>query len=170
MLFRFPIAFIIFIFVMSFNVSAQKRYTPVIINGIEFKFPGDWEMLSKREESSQYSLLEKNKRINVGISARKPELLEFYSPDITGFSLVKANYKWESDYWSTNPNTTINVLAVDSIANFIIWDMMIPQGENISLYGLKSGRLINLQFNVNKEVKMSQAEIMTFLKDIYLKE
>jgi hypothetical protein len=155
--------------VFQHNLFAQTTKTPVIINGVRFELLGSWEHINSNEESGQYGFLERESNINIAISVRKPEKMEFYKSELKGFDLIQAFYKWDSEYWAKDTNYKVSKMSEDRLNYFIVWSIKIPQGENIFLFGLKSDKIINISLNRSSgKKKMNDAEAINFLKNIYL--
>ena len=70
------------VLLVALSATAQITTTPVKLNEVTFTLPGTWEMINKREESGQYGFVEKQTHINISISARSPEKMEFFKPGL----------------------------------------------------------------------------------------
>lgn len=162
---------LLLICVLQISTSlAQQPVTQLEVNGVSFRLPGKWKEIGYRKESDQHSLLNENIRVNIGISARDPKPFEFYHNGLDGYDLVNAYYDWDSKYWSTGQNVTIDKIVADTLNKIIIWSLLTPQGENVLLFGLKSGKLISVSLNNSDEKKkMSRQTAVRFLKDIMVK-
>ena len=82
---------ILALFLISTFSFAQKK-TPFQINGELFEFPGKWEYKDQLKQSGQFRLSNKEEKINLLVSVRKPEKFEFYKAGLTEKELLNAFY------------------------------------------------------------------------------
>lgn len=168
------------LFLISSSSFAQKK-TPFQINGELFKVPGKWEYKDQLKQSGQFRLSNKDEKISLLISVRKPEKFEFYKEGLTEKELLNAYYKWEYDYWASSAGVKAEVSEVkrNEEKNYIIWKIIIknmPQNDNKDrtsylLYAVRNNNLIsfNLTNNTDKKTPLTEAESVELLEQSYLK-
>ncbi|CAI8721692.1 hypothetical protein [Chryseobacterium sp. IT-36CA2] len=171
---------IFILFLVSTSSFAQKK-TPFEINGELFEFPGKWEYKNHLKQSGQFHLSNKDEKISVLISVRKPEKFEFYKEGLTEKELLNAFYKWEYDYWASSNGVKAEVSDVkrNEEKNYIIWKIIVrnmPQNDHKDqtsylLYAVRNNNLIsfNLTNNTDKKILLTEAESVELLEKIYLK-
>lgn len=171
---------IFILFLVSSSSFAQKK-TPFQINGELFEVPGKWEYKNQLKQSGQFHLSNKDEKINLLISVRKPEKFEFYKEGLTEKELLNAFYKWEYDYWASSAGVKAEVSEVkrNEEKNYIIWKIIIknmPQNDNKDrtsylLYAVRNNNLIsfNLTNNTDKKTPLTEAESVELLEQSYLK-
>nr|WP_315026335.1 hypothetical protein [uncultured Chryseobacterium sp.] len=171
---------IFLLFLISTSSFAQKK-TPFQINGELFEVPGKWEYKDQLKQSGQFRLSNKNEKINLLISVRKPEKFEFYKEGLTEKELLNAFYKWEYDYWSSPNGVKADVSEVkrNEEKNYIIWKIIIkgmPQNDHKDqtlylLYAVRNNNLIslNLTNNTDKKNPLTETESIELLEQTYLK-
>lgn len=173
--------FCIFIlFLVSTSSFAQKK-TPFQINGELFEIPGKWEYKNHLKQSGQFHLSNKDEKISLLISVRKPEKFEFYKEGLTEKELLNAFYKWEYDYWASSNGVKAEVSEIkrNEEKNYIIWKIIVrnmPQNDHKDqtsylLYAVRNNNLIsfNLTNNTDKKILLTEAESVELLEKIYLK-
>lgn len=168
------------LFLISSSSFAQKK-TPFQINGELFEVPGKWEYKDRLKQSGQFRLSNKDEKISLLISVRKPEKFEFYKEGLTEKELLNAYYKWEYDYWTSSAGVKTEVSEVkrNEEKNYIIWKIIIknmPQNDNKDrtsylLYAVRNNNLIsfNLTNNTDKKTPLTEAESVELLEQSYLK-
>jgi len=171
---------IFILFLVSSSSFAQKK-TPFQINGELFEIPGKWEYKNQLKQSGQFHLSNKDEKISLLISVRKPEKFEFYKEGLTEKELLNAFYKWEYDYWASSTGVKAEVSEVkrNEEKNYIIWKIIIknmPQNDNKDrtsylLYAVRNNNLIsfNLTNNIDKKTPLTEAESVELLEQTYLK-
>ncbi|GEJ45256.1 hypothetical protein [Chryseobacterium sp. ON_d1] len=171
---------IFILFLVSTSSFAQKK-TPFQINGELFEVPGKWEYKDQLKQSGQFRLSNKDEKISLLISVRKPEKFEFYKEGLTEKELLNAFYKWEYDYWASSTGVKAEVSEVkrNEEKNYIIWKIIIknmPQNDNKDrtsylLYAVRNNNLIsfNLTNNTDKKTPLTEAESVELLEQSYLK-
>lgn len=171
---------ILALFLISTFSFAQKK-TPFQINGELFEFPGKWEYKDQLKQSGQFRLSNKEEKINLLVSVRKPEKFEFYKAGLTEKELLNAFYKWEYDYWASSTGVKAEVSEVkrNEDKNYIIWKIIVrnmPQNDHKDqtsylLYAVRNNNLIsfNLTNNTDKKIPLTEAESVELLEKIYLK-
>ncbi len=75
--------FSIFILFLASTFSFAQKKTPFQINGELFEVPGKWEYKNQLKQSGQFHLINKDEKISLLISVRKPEKFEFYKEGLT---------------------------------------------------------------------------------------
>ena len=171
---------ILALFLISTFSFAQKK-TPFQINGELFEFPGKWEYKDQLKQSGQFRLSNKEEKINLLVSVRKPEKFEFYKAGLTEKELLNVFYKWEYDYWASPTGVKAEVSEVkrSEDKNYIIWKIIVrnmPQNDHKDqtsylLYAVRNNNLIsfNLTNNTDKKIPLTEAESVELLEKIYLK-
>ena len=165
------ILFTLFIFS---NLTFGQSKSPFLINNELFELPGKWEHIGKIENSGQYSFTSKKLKLGLLISARKIEIFEFYSKELTDFEFLNKFYVWETEFWGKDDrNVEIEKIEINETEKYIIWRLKIIDKniESYNLSGVRNNKLIgeNLSDNNKKEPK-SKNEIIDFLKSIYFKK
>lgn len=171
---------IFILFLVSTSSFAQKK-TPFQINGELFEVRGKWEYKNQLKQSGQFHLSNKDEKINLLISVRKPEKFEFYKEGLTEKELLNAFYKWEYDYRasSTGMKAEVSEVKRNEEKNYIIWKIIIknmPQNDNKDrtsylMYAVRNNNLIsfNLTNNIDKKTPLTEAESVELLEQTYLK-
>lgn len=171
----FKLFSIIILSLISFSSFAQKK-TPFQINGELFEIPGKWEYRNHLKNSGQFHLTDKNEKINLLISVRKPEKFEFYKEGLSEEELLNQFYTWESDYWKS-PNgvkAEISEIKQNKEKKYIIWKIILNDNKDQTsylLYAVRNNNLISLSLNNNTDKKepLAEAECTELLEKIYLK-
>ncbi|MBO9692142.1 hypothetical protein [Chryseobacterium sp.] len=173
--------FSILILSLASTFSFAQKKTPFQINGELFEVPGKWEYKDQLKQSGQFRLSNKDEKISLLISVRKPEKFEFYKEGLTEKELLNAFYKWEYDYWASSTGVKAEVSEVkrNEEKNYIIWKIIIknmPQNDNKDrtsylLYAVRNNNLIsfNLTNNTDKKTPLTEAESVELLEQSYLK-
>lgn len=173
--------FSIFILLLTCTFSFAQKKTPFQINGELFEVPGKWEYKNQLKSSGQFHLSNKDEKINLLISVRKPEKFEFYKEGITEKELLNAFYQWEYDYWASSNGVKAEVSEVkrNEEKNYIIWKIIIKdKSQDVSkdltsylLYAVRNNNLIsfNLTNNTDKKNPLTETESVKLLEQTYLK-
>jgi hypothetical protein len=162
---------VFFTIILFSNITFGQTKTPYSINDELFELPGKWELLGKIEKSSQYSFTNKKIKLGLLISARKKEMFDFYSKELSDFDFLNKFYTWETEYWAKDDNNIeIEKIEINETEKFIILKLKIIDKniESFILSGVRNNKLIgiNLSDNNKKEPK-SRTEKIEFLKNIY---
>ncbi|MGE8554784.1 MAG: hypothetical protein ACN6OB_12760 [Chryseobacterium jejuense] len=177
---NFNLFSIFILFLVSSSSFAQKK-TPFQINGELFEVPGKWEYKNQLKQSGQFHLSNKDEKINLLISVRKPEKFEFYKEGLTEKELLNAFYKWEYDYW-ISPNevkTEVSEIKRNEENNYIIWKIIFKNRSEYDnkdlisylLYAVRNNNLISLTLtnNTDKKNPLTETESIERLEQTYLK-
>lgn len=171
---------IFILFLISIFSFAQKK-TPFQINGELFEIPGKWEYKNQLKQSGKFHLSNKDEKISLLISVRKPEKFEFYKEGLTEKELLNAFYKWEYDYWASSSGVKAEVSEIkrNEGKNYIVWRIIVknmPQNDHKDptsylLYAVRNNNLIsfNLTNNTDKKIPLTEAESVELLEQSYLK-
>ncbi|WP_160136060.1 hypothetical protein [Chryseobacterium sp. c4a] len=170
---------ILILFLISFSTFAQKK-TPFQINGELFEVPGKWEYKNQLKNSGQFHLTNKNEKINLLISVRKPEKFEFYKEGLSEEELLEKFYKWEYDYWATSNGIKAEVAEIkrDKEKNYIVWKIILKNSQDSNkdktsylLYAVRNNNLIslNLTNNTDKTPPLTETEAIALLEQTFVK-
>lgn len=170
---------ILILFLISFSSFAQKK-TPFQINGELFEVPGKWEYKNQLKNSGQFHLTNKNEKINLLISVRKPEKFEFYKEGLSEEELLEKFYKWEYDYWATSNGIKAEVAEIkrDKEKNYIVWKIILKNSQDSNkdktsylLYAVRNNNLIslNLTNNTDKRPPLTETEAIALLEQTFVK-
>lgn len=170
--------FILFLF-STYSFAQKKSHFQ--INGELFEVPGKWEYKDQLKHSGQFHLSNKNEKISLLISVRKPEKFEFYKEGLTENELLNAFYKWEYDYW-TSPNgvkAEVSEIKRNEENNYIIWKVILKNRSEYDnkdltsylLYAVRNNNLISLTLtnNTDKKTPLTETESIERLEQTYLK-
>lgn len=173
--------FSIFILFLISTFSFAQKKTPFQINGELFEIPGKWEYKNQLKQSGKFHLSNKDKKISLLISVRKPEKFDFYKEGLTEKELLNAFYKWEYDYWASSSGVKAEVSEIkrNEGRNYIVWRIIVknmPQNDHKDptsylLYAVRNNNLIsfNLTNNTDKKIPLTEAESVELLEQSYLK-
>ena len=116
-----------YVILLLFSQSIFSRKNTIVkLNSVEIVLPGKWKYLGSNKTSGQHTFENEKTKVGVFISVREKTKLEFYNDSLSDFALVKAFYKWDSEYWNNSEKTITLIKEEESDNNRRNWFSVYP--------------------------------------------
>lgn len=159
------IKLILMVFLIHSSILLSQTDSTFTIGNTKFgnlKIPGNWEFITKMEDSGQF-YYKNQEGIIIAISQNPQRAYSFYQKSLSNIENIILFFKWDSEYYKTQNYETIKLKEnVDS--EYIIWKYNDKKMDNIFLFGINKKNFLNLLIYTdlwNEERKIS------FLENLY---
>jgi len=140
----------------------SNKTTYIIVPYGNVDIPGKWTKDNYIQISRQQYFINSDST-TLAIAKNPKQKYPFYSDTKTDFELVKDFYKWDADYWVGQGLKESN-LKENKEKNYVVWKVFGNKIENIFLYGLKNGLIINYMISTDS---WNEIKIIDFLEQLY---
>jgi hypothetical protein len=135
--------------------------TYILIPYGNVNIPGKWERTTYNQVSGQQFFTNANSA-SIAIAKTPKEKYSFYLETKNDSELVSDFYKWDSDYLEKQ-GLRITKLHEIETENFIIWQAIGEDINNVFLFGIKNNLLINYMVSA----KWTDERKIEFLTNLY---
>ena len=151
-----------------FHLLSYSQNTKVTLNSVDMILPGpgQWRGVAKNEAGGQWMFKNDNSGMTVSLSARQKTKFDFYKDTLSDFNLVIAFFKWDADYWASDPKNAVTQIKTNKDKNYLVWRLKTQQGANLLLSGLKADHFIGIQ--IPDDGLLSDDMKIKYLETIYL--
>jgi hypothetical protein len=129
--------------------------------------PGKWTKVSYNQVSTQHNF-ENADSVWTAVAINQARSYSFYKNNMTANQTVKEFYEWDSKYLADEIQGTRNIIALDTINQFIIWQLTADNDKyklnNHYLFGSENGIIFSIFISTEKWTDEQKIE---FLKTVY---
>lgn len=145
----------------SYDETADKT-TYILVPYGNVEIPGKWKRTTYNQVSRQ-QFFTNTDSATIAIAKNPKEKYPFYIETKADSVLVTDFYKWDSEYWEKQGLKVTKLKESDS-ENFIIWQAIGNDVNNVFLFGINN----NLMINYMVSAKWTNERKIDFLTKLYL--